>query len=378
MEVRHSQLKNLLLRGYETKVPVDIKGAPGIGKSEIVKEVAERIAESEKKDFIFWNEINQEEKHKMLSVDLSKVFFFIDIRLAQFDQTDLKGFPNTKMDYAQWVPTLMFKVLSRPEATGMVFFDEMNLAAPSVTATAYQIVNDHQVGETPISKGMFFVSAGNRLEDTNNAFEDPAPLNNRRANVVLLQPQVRDADNKGDDWTTWATENNVDPREIAYLNWKESNLFKYDIESKDASFPTPRTWTKLSKMIEGVNDLKNLRAYAGALLGEGIAREFVGFLKLKEKVNIRNLLKNPKLIKKYSGGENIDVKYSIIAGVAELYVKDQKILNDALGLCKHLEPEFSMFMLKMMKGMAKGEFSSKLVKCKNWKGIAQDFAKYVL
>jgi len=376
MEVRHSQLKNLLLRGYETKVPVDIKGAPGIGKSEIVKEVAERIAESEKKDFIFWNEINQEEKHKMLSVDLSKVFFFIDIRLAQFDQTDLKGFPNTKMDYAQWVPTLMFKVLSRPEATGMVFFDEMNLAAPSVTATAYQIVNDHQVGETPISKGMFFVSAGNRLEDTNNAFEDPAPLNNRRANVVLLEPRIRDED--GDDWTTWATENGVDPREIAYLNWKESNLFKYDPESKDASFPSPRTWTKLSKMIEGVDNLGELRSYAGSLLGEGVAREFVGFLKLKEKVNIKRLLKNPKLIEKYSGAKNIDVKYSIIAGVAELYVRDQKILNDALGLCGYMEPEFSMFMLKMMKGMCKEDFSKRLVACKNWPKLSKDFAKYVL
>ena len=195
---------------------------------------------------------------------------------------------------------------------------------------------------------------------------------------MLLPPQIRDSSGKGDDWTTWASEHNIDPRIVGYLNWKETNLFKYDAESKDASFPSPRTWAKLAKMLTDVKDMDEVRTYTGALVGEGVAREFVSFLKLKEKVNIKELLKKPKLMEKYKGGANIDVKYSIVCGVAELYVRDNKILNDSLGLCGHMEPEFSMFMLKMMKGMSKQEFSKQLVGCKNWTKIAKDFAKYVL
>ena len=376
MEVTHKQLKQILRKGYEAKVPVDIKGAPGIGKSECVRDTAMEIATKEKRKFVFWNSISEEEKEGLLTADLSKVFLYSDIRLAQMDQTDLKGFPNTKSDYAKWVPTLLFKVLSKDTATGLIFFDEMNLAPPSVIATAYSIVNDHLIGETPISQGVYIVSAGNRLSDTNNAFDDPAPLNNRRCNVVLNPPMVRSDD--GEDWTTWASNNNVDARIIGYLNAYETKIFKYEEENKDPSFPTPRTWARLSNFIRDLKDSSMIKLYGGSLVGEGIAREFVAFINLSEKVNLRAILKNPELMKKYAGQDKLDIKYSIVAGIAELYCKEQKILNEAMALCPYMEPEFSMFMLKMMKGMHKGDYSKALTSCPNWKNIAGDFAKYVL
>lgn len=374
MEIRHEELIDLLFAGYKAKVPLDIKGPVGIGKSQLTHQSAVSIGKYEKKEkFVYWNEISEIEKEKYLNdEELEKAFIFADLRLSQFDQTDLKGFPITTGKYAIWKSMLLFKVLSNPKAIGLVFFDEMNLAMPSVTASAYQIVNDHSIGETPISKGVYIVSAGNRLEDTNNAFEDPAPLNNRRMNVELLPPSI-------EAWTEWAAQHDVDPRIIAYLQWKQSNLFKYDPESKDASFPSPRMWAKSGDMIKDVKDERKLRTYLSACVGEGVARELVAFIKLKEKVNIRELLKNPELIKKYRGAEHIDTKYSVISGVAELYSREHKILNDAMCLCKYIEPEFSMFMLRLMKNMYKGaSFVKELLGCKNWAMIAPDFSKYLL
>lgn len=376
MEVRHKQLKQLLRKGYEAKVPIDIKGAPGIGKSELVRDTSIELAKKEGRTFVFWNQISEEEKEGLLTADLNKVFIYSDIRLAQMDQTDLKGFPNTKADFAKWVPTLLFKVLSRPNAVGTIFFDEMNLASPSVIATAYSIVNDHLVGETPISQGVFIVSAGNRLTDTNNAFDDPAPLNNRRCNVVLNPPVVTSSD--GDDWTSWASENGIDVRIIGFLNTYEHKLFKFEEDNKDPSFPTPRTWSRLSNFIKDEKDSALIKMYAGSLVGEGIAREFVAFINLSEKVDIRAILKKPELIKKYSDPDKLDLKYSIVSAIAELYSKEKQILNDALLLCKHMEPEFGMFMLRMIKGLHKGDFSKELKACSNWKNISQDYVKYML
>jgi hypothetical protein len=374
MEINHRQLIKLINKGYETKVPIDVKGAPGIGKSEIIRDTSMKIAEKEKKKFVFWNEISEEEKEGMLTADMTKVFIYADIRLAQMDQTDLKGFPNTKADYAKWVPTLLFKVLSRPTVTGIIFFDEMNLAVPSVIASAYSIVNDHLIGETPISKGVYVISAGNRLSDTSNVFDDPAPLNNRRANVVLLPPRVRTED--GDDWTTWASENGIDSRIVGYLNAYETKLFKFEEDQKDPSFPTPRSWARLSSMIKGEKDNQLIKLYAAGLVGEGIATEFLAFIKLSEKINVRDILNNPTKMKAYSGPDKIDQRYSIVATVAEMFVKEENILNDALALMPHMEPEFGIFMLRMMKGSYKSNFSNLLMKAPNFKTTASEFIKY--
>jgi len=44
MEVNHKMLGVMVKRCYETKTPIDVKGATGIGKSWVIKEKAKEIA----------------------------------------------------------------------------------------------------------------------------------------------------------------------------------------------------------------------------------------------------------------------------------------------------------------------------------------------
>ena len=377
VEINANKLNWLLEKSYETKIPLDIKGPPGIGKSEIIKDTMVKIAEQNKLKFVDWNRLSAENKENVLKEDITKQFIFADIRLSQMDQTDLKGFPNAQKEWARWIPMLLFKVLSQPEAKGCVFFDEINLATPSVVASCYQIINDHQIGETPISKNILFVSAGNRLSDTNNAFEDPAPLNNRRGNMVLNPPIVRSSDPKEKTWTTWAIEHNIDSRIIAYLNCYETDIFRFEEDNKDPSFPTPRTWAKLSKMIANLTNPKEIKLCAAIMIGEGTALKFYTYIKMAEKINVKEILNNPELIKKYDKPEDIDKKYSIISTVSEMYVKDKKVLDKALALCNYIEPEYGMFMLRMMKSFCKGNFGTELNNTKNWQTISEKYFKFL-
>lgn len=374
VEITHKELKQLINRCYLTKMPLDIKGAVGIGKSYIAKEVAIEKAKEKGKEFAEWNELSEVQKRELLVPELiRKTFLFVDIRLSQLDPSDLRGLPALNGDYVEWKPNLIWKVLSNPEADGIVFFDEANLAAPSVQSSMYQIINDKQIGELSLSKEVLYLSAGNRTSDRANVFDESAALKNRKANVTLKQPIMDEK--SSEDWGKWASEKGLNANIIGFLYFKRSYLHMFDPKSKEPSFPTPRIWEKTDKLIQGVEDMELIRLLMSSTVGEGVAKEFVAWFKLQSKIDFRDLLKHPEKMKKIT---ELDMKYAVVSGVAEMYKAEPKILNEVLGLCMNIEPEFSMFMLRVCKGFSKNNFATQLRTTANWTLIAPEYAKYLL
>lgn len=375
MEISHETFGNVIVRCYDTKVPIDIKGKTGIGKSEVIKTKAKTIAKEKKKWFVEWNELGSEGKRELLK-NMKDVFLYVDIRLSQMDPTDLKGLVNFNDDFVEWKPQLLWKILSNPEADGIVFFDEANLAPPSVLSAMYQVINDRQSGELPIAKDVLFISAGNTLDDKAHVYDEPAPLKNRRLNYTLKEPFM-DAKAK-DDWGKWAADNDVLPSIISFLYFKPSYLHRFDKKSKEASFPTPRGWVRCSKLIKDVDDIEMVRVLMAGSVGEGVTAEFISFQKLTKKIDFRELLKNPESVKQYT---ELDMKFSIVSGVSELFKNDNNIMDKAIMLCYHMEPEFGIYMLRIMSGYYKGNFVSLMSKSikthENEKMIFDKLYKYL-
>jgi hypothetical protein len=385
MNINHEDMGLILKDAYEFKKAVDIKGVPGIGKSEIVFDMSTQLAEEEKRKHLQWNKLTDKQKEALLITEnIEKVFVFFDIRLSSWDVTDAK-FPKIENDYAKFVPALIFKVISNPKAKGVLFFDELNHAPPSVVKLCYQVFNNRAIGEIPISEGILLVSAGNLLTDKSSVFEEDKPLVNRRFNYLLNPPNV-------ETWTPWAIRNNIDLRVVSYLQWKQSNLFQHDFaQSKSFSFATPRSWKNASDMIKKYkgnteNDLKMIRYHIGSAVGEGIAEEFIAYIKLNHKFNVKEILANPQLLKKYDSPEHVDLRYAIVSSVAEFYREDQSILNQTLALCNYMQPEFAMFTLRLVKLIHNTlheekklkSFSETLIDCPNWANFADNLKKYLL
>ena len=146
--MKASRLNSTLTALIEQKVPAFLWGAPGIGKSSIVKQIAQS------------NEID-----------------FIDLRLALMDPTDLKGIPfyDKESHTALWAPPAFLP----KSGEGILFLDELNTAAPSVQASAYQLILDRRVGEYVLPDGWAIVAAGNRESDRGVTYRMPSPLANR-------------------------------------------------------------------------------------------------------------------------------------------------------------------------------------------------------
>ena len=312
-----SQLSTTLHALVKQKIPTFIWGAPGIGKSSIVKEIAKQQ-------------------------DIG----FIDLRLALMDPTDLKGIPFYDKDTstALWAPPAFLP----KNGKGILFLDELNSAPPSVQASAYQLILDRAVGEYKLPDGWAIISAGNREGDRGITYRMPAPLANRFVHFEL-EVNIQ-------DWRNWAFKNNLDNKIIAYIAYKNEHLFTFDAKSDNKSFATPRSWEYVDKILK--SNLPNellLNTIAGAISNE-VAVSFLSFCKVIDKLpNIQEILKDAK--GKYP--EEMDVLYALSIGLISAVLKENTNLDNVLKYSLNLKGEFSvMIVQELQRNGLKMEYSS--------------------
>tara|TARA_B110000261_G_scaffold162403_1_gene205914 strand:- start:650 stop:1315 length:666 start_codon:yes stop_codon:yes gene_type:complete len=183
--VTPNNAKKSIRRAFKKKRPLFLWGPPGIGKSDIVSQITEEYNNS----------------------------LLIDIRLSLWDPTDIKGIPY-------FDPTIGKMVWGAPEElpdeelasqydTIVLFLDEMNSAAPSVQAAAYQLILNRRVGKYKLPDNVIIMAAGNREADKGVTYRMPAPLANRFVHLELV-PSF-------DDWFQWAIDNKVHTDVVGYL-----------------------------------------------------------------------------------------------------------------------------------------------------------------
>ena len=286
------------------KVPAFLWGAPGIGKSSIVKEIA-----------------------------VQKEISFIDLRLALMDPTDLKGIPfyDKESHSALWAaPSFLPK-----DGEGILFLDELNAAAPSVQSSAYQLILDRKIGEYELPDGWAIVAAGNREGDRGVTYRMPAPLANR---FVHFELEVNI-----DEWREWAYKNGVDEKIIAYITYKNEHLFTFDAKSMQKSFATPRSWEYVNKILSSHIDARLLLDLVSGAVGAEVAVSFLGFLKVMDRLpNIEDILRG----KSQTYSEEIDVLYALSAALVSAVLKDNASLDNVLAYTLGLKSEFAVLIVQ--------------------------------
>ena len=219
-------------QGHHT--PVMLWGPPGVGKSQLVVQVA-----------------------KKKSVPM------IDIRLSQMEPSDLRGIPFRQGELVEWAIPAMLPDVKRHGKRGILFLDEITSAPPSVSAAAYQLILDRRLGAYTVPDGWAIFAAGNRQGDRGVTYTMPAPLANRFSHFEV--------DVNVDDWVAWAYNNAIDDRIIAFLRFRPELIFDFDPAHNPAAFPSPRSW---EFAIERYRSLKIIQIYywAPCKLVSGVPR----------------------------------------------------------------------------------------------------------
>ena len=318
-------------RLIESQIPVFVWGSPGIGKSSIVKQIA---------------------KDKGLE--------FVDLRLSLLDPTDLKGitFFDQKNNQAVWASPNFLP--NRPESKGILFLDEINTAPPSVQASAYQLVLDRKVGDYELPKGWSIVAAGNNESDRGVVYRMPPPLANR---FVHLSMEV-----SFEDWKGWAYKSRIDSSIIAFLHYDSTKLFDFDPSKNQKSFPTPRSWEYVNRILKsGIEPTLLMDIISGAV-GSESATSFMSFRKVMNRLpNIDKLLDGDEVEIEH----NSQVLFALIAGVvSNLKVNSSKYrIDNALKFSLTLPKEFSVMLVKDMQQNKINVEGSKV-----WEDWVEEFA----
>jgi hypothetical protein len=359
--------KNLI---GKKKVALYIWGTTGIGKSDKVVNTSSQLAKENSREFVDWNRLSKEEKYKVAD-NVSKYFILFDYRLSSKDITDLMGLPNLNgKDTVEWKVPLWLSVACKKNAMGIIFFDELNLAPSSIQTQGYQLIRDGCLGEVSLSDGITIMSAGNTIDDRANVYDLPKPLQNRFIHLVLKVPDL-------DDWVEWAVKNNVDKRIIAFLNFKPTYLMKFDPDSKDKSFATPRSWGEFcSNLIKDVKDELMLEILTSSAIGSGVATEFTAFIKMQKELKLSDFLSNPEKVKTLS----IDLKWSITSLLSNWF-KTNNTPDDVkklLTIIDFLESEYAILTLRFMREENKVIFKNRMIKSDLWvKKLSQQYAKFL-
>jgi len=231
-----------------------IRGAPGIGKSTVVKDYA-------------------------LDRDLD----FRDIRAAQLDPVDARGVPiaDISKKLTSWLPPDFLPSAGK----GILFLDELNRANRDTQSALYQLILDGRVGDYVLPPGWDIVAAGNREIDGAMVQPMARPLKNRFIHLEMTVDY--------EDWHKYAHKTGFDERVIAFMHYKPSSLDELELATKDDkgdkldiirnahAFATPRSWEFVSRLIQVAmrkgRSLKDCYNLIEGTIGEGMAGEFVSY-----------------------------------------------------------------------------------------------------
>jgi hypothetical protein len=194
-----------------------IWGSPGVGKSQIVAEVARDLE-----------------------------YEFLDVRASQLDPVDCRG---------------------------ILFLDELTSAPQLTQAACYQLVLDRKLGEYSLPPDWVVIAAGNRVADRGVHFPMPRPLRNRFMHL--------DLDTDVQEWCQWAIRSNIRPEIIAFLRFKPDLLHQpatLDANAWPTPRSWEMASRVLGATGNGNSDLE-FELLSGTV-GEGAAGELTAFLRL--------------------------------------------------------------------------------------------------
>lgn len=221
--------------------PVFLWGAPGIGKSSLVRAFAESLG-----------------------------LECVTLLGTQLAPEDLIGVPQIVDGRSRFAPPV---AIARDEPY-CLFLDELNAATPDVQKAFYSLILDRRIGTYELPKGSIVIGAGNRSTDNALARPIASALVNRLAHVHL-QASAK-------DWLTWAANNDIHPWILEHLTDRPDHLWSKPPKTEEP-FSTPRSWHMLSDALHSFGqglDEETLKVLAHGTLTPAHATAFCGYVKI--------------------------------------------------------------------------------------------------
>jgi len=261
MYLHKSELGDYLV-SIRRQRPIFLVGPPGIGKTEIVSQVASEL------DLGFVNYTITH--HTRQSA--------IGLPTIQEKTFDNREFSLTRYTLSEIIASVYDAIETQNKLEGILFIDEINCVSESLAPAILDLLQNKKFGPHKIPKGWILVTAGNPVEFNRSAREFDM--------VTLDRLKLINVTTDYDVWKRYAYRHLFSEDILSYLTYREKNLFYAEKTPHGMMFVTPRGWEDLSQALIIYQELKievTLELITQYIQFDDIAREFYRFYLLYRK-----------------------------------------------------------------------------------------------
>lgn len=242
--------------------PVLLIGPPGIGKTQIMEQVARECGIG-----LVSYTITHHTRQSAIGLPFisEKTYSGKNVHVTEYTMSEI-------------VAAIYNKIEDTGLSEGLLFIDEINCVSETLAPAMLQFLQYKTFGNHKIPDGWIIVAAGNPPEYNKSVREfDVVTLD--RVKKILVEPDYQ-------TWREYAYKENMHPAILSYLELRNNCFYQMETTIDGKQFATPRGWEDLSRMMEVYERLG--KSITADLVGqyiqhERISREFAEYYELYQK-----------------------------------------------------------------------------------------------
>ena len=242
--------------------PILLLGAPGIGKTQIMEQIAKECSLA-----LVAYTITHHTRQSAIGLPFisKKKFGDQEYQVTEYTMSEIIASMYQRMEETG---------LSR----GILFLDEINCVSETLAPAMLQFLQYKTFGSHSIPKGWVIVAAGNPPEYNKSV---------REFDVVTMD-RVKRIDVEPDFavWKEYALKQQLHPAVLSYLTTHPGSFYRMETTVDGRSFATPRSWEDLSGLLqvyEKLNKPVDKEVIVQYIQHDRTARDFANYLELYSK-----------------------------------------------------------------------------------------------
>lgn len=242
--------------------PLFLIGAPGIGKTQIMEQIAKECQVG------------------LVSYTITHHTRQSAIGLPFISEKEYGGKKRAVTEYT--MSEIVASIYEKMEQTGLkegiLFIDEINCVSETLAPAMLQFLQCKTFGNHAIPEGWIIVAAGNPPE-YNKSVREFDVVTMDRLKKIQVEPDF-------EVWKEYAYQENIHPAILAYLNVKQAYFYQMETTVDGRRFATPRGWEDLSRMLtvyEKLGKAMDSQVVEQYIQHPRVAKDFANYLELYRK-----------------------------------------------------------------------------------------------
>ena len=312
------ELERLLVTTYKHQMPTWIEGPPGIGKSQIHQQVAERL----------------------------DLMWFPPLYPAMLDPTDVAGMPipvtiGDTRRIERLLDDWLYPVFSSKQP-GVLLIDEVSQGAVAVQCAVAPLLDSRRVGRHKLPEHITVCAAGNGRQHKAGAQNILTHIISRTIKVNLEVDPLA--------WVDRAVKDEICMEVISFVRTYPGNLHIFDPEKAFAAgtaYPNPRSWYKVSDLLRAGLDRDLESEVFKGTIGDGVTQLLLSHIMLvRDQVDIAAIMQGAPW--KFPNKDKIGARFAFVIGVGACANAEttQQVVAIATELYDRKEGEYAEVVLQ--------------------------------